>query len=286
VFEVLFVASLSAVVCCHRRSPGTIAFESPLSRELASDSLSARRRFNGSLLEKRRYADQLSRSLLLAEEARRRHLDRAPVIERRIREVLVDELLRRVRREITPASITDADLTAYRAAHPELFEEPARTRVGQVVLPTAAAAESLRAELAALPVPERLTALRAAAARASLDAPTRDRGGDLGFLDATSTHVPAAVLAAALKLDSLGELTLVPDRGRFVLLVKTDSRPAQTRPEAEAREEARRRLVTEKQDRAVEELVRRLESNHPQRISDEELARITAPDRAPSPEDE
>ena len=118
-------------------------------------------------------------------------------------------------------------------------------------------------------MPERLTARRAAAARASLDAPTRDRGDDLGFLDAASTHVPAPVLAAALKLEAIGELAIVADRGCSVLLVKTDGRPAQTRPEAEARE-----------------VRRRLERDHPQRITDAEPARITAPDRVPGHDDE
>src|SRR6478609_9336574 len=80
---------------------------------------------------------------LLAEEAKRRGLDKLPETQERIRQMLRDELLRDMRQKLPgPADIPDAEVRAYFDAHHEEFKEPERRRVAHLLLATEAQAKA------------------------------------------------------------------------------------------------------------------------------------------------
>src|SRR6478735_2324772 len=80
---------------------------------------------------------------LLAEEAKRRGLDKQPETQERVRQMLRDELLREVRQNVPgPADIPEAELHAYFDSHHDEFKEPERRRVAHLLLASEAQAKA------------------------------------------------------------------------------------------------------------------------------------------------
>lgn len=215
---------------CSCRGGGQAGFtpsDLELEAELASEPAYVRRRFNTSLEEKKRYAEQLARSRLLFEEARRQKIDQQPALLRRYRQMVVDTLIQRLRKKISAQSISDEEVRRYYKEHRAEYERPAMVRAAQIVVGSRKQAEELRAELQAVEGSvERLQRFQSAAASKSLDARTRYRGGDLGFLHKGSTGVQPGLLTAALALETMGELAPVVEIGpaSFAVLMRTGAR--------------------------------------------------------------
>ena len=256
-------------------------------RELATEPPFTRRRFNTSLEEKKRYLEQLARSKVLFEEARRQKLDQDPALVRRFRQMVVDTLIQKLREKITPETVTDAEVARFFEEHRGEYERPAMVRAAQILLGSRAEAEALRAELEAATGAERLQRFQGAAARKSLDEATRYRGGDLGFLSAgapgapaaTANPVTASVLTAALALKTIGELAPVVEAGpgKWVVLMKTGERAEEKRKLEDLRISIRFRLVNERRGQVVEELLQKLQGGA-MAIDEAALARLSAPE--------
>jgi parvulin-like peptidyl-prolyl isomerase len=234
-------------------------------RALSTEPVQVRRRFSSSLAEKRRYVERLGREKLLVAEARRLKLDEDPLLERRVRQLLAERLVEKLRAELAPASITDDEIARYYAAHRDDFERPAATQVSLLVLATRAEADALRAELERLAGGARFDRFRELASRRSLDPASRGRGGDLGYVSVGTTGVAPAFASAAAALVRAGDLSapLAVNRG-FAILLKTGERPGYRRDPARARELIRQRLLAERRANVVEDAVRRLGWEQPQ----------------------
>src|SRR5450432_1075209 len=80
---------------------------------------------------------------LLADEAKRRGLDKQPETQERLRQMLKDELLRDLRKSVpAPNDIPEAEVHAYFDAHHDEFKEPERRRVSHVVVASETQAKS------------------------------------------------------------------------------------------------------------------------------------------------
>src|SRR5450432_2907368 len=80
---------------------------------------------------------------LLAQEAKRRGLDKQPETQERLRQMLKEELLSSLRRNApSPSDIAEAELHAYFDAHHDEFKEPERRRVAHLELPNEAQAKA------------------------------------------------------------------------------------------------------------------------------------------------
>src|SRR6187431_3234078 len=80
---------------------------------------------------------------LLAEEAKRRGLDKQPETQERVRQMLKDELLRDMRQSVPdPADIPEAEVHAYFDSHHDEFKEPERRRVAHLLLASEAQAKA------------------------------------------------------------------------------------------------------------------------------------------------
>src|SRR5260221_4085500 len=88
--------------------------------------------------------DELIDLELLAEEARRRGLDKQPETQERVRQMLRDELLAQVRAAVpAPNDISEADARRYYEEHRDDFREPERRRVAHIVLGSEAEAKTV-----------------------------------------------------------------------------------------------------------------------------------------------
>jgi peptidyl-prolyl cis-trans isomerase C len=226
---------------------------------------------------------------LLAEEAKRRGLDKQPETEERLRQMLKDELLADLRRSLPgPSDIPDADVHAYFDAHHDEFREPERRRVSHVVVASETQAKSVLQ-----------TALSASASQwgrlvsdVSLDKPPKSSGpapvelaGDLGIVGppghprGANPRVPEALRAAVFEIDKVGGVFdhVVPDGGKFHIVRMTSRSEARDRSFQDAERSIRVAIVQQRIRAREEQLEQELKQRYPVTIDDAALAQAKVP---------
>jgi len=227
---------------------------------------------------------------LLAEEAKRRGLDKRPETQERLRQMLRDELLRDVRRNVpAPADIPNAEVRAYFDTHHDEFKEPERRRVAHLRLASEAQAKAVLQK-----------ALSASAADwgklvsdLSLDKPPKSQGptptelaGDLGIVGppghprGANPHVPEALRAAVFGIDKVGGVLdqVVAEGGHFHVVRMTGRTEARDRSFQDAERTIRVALVQERIRAREAELDQELKQRYPVSVDDEALSRVTVPE--------
>ena len=227
---------------------------------------------------------------LLADEAKRRGLDKQPETEERLRQMLRDELLRDVRARVaSPSDIPAVEVHAYFDAHHDEFREPERRRVAHVVLATEAQGKALLAK-----------ALNASAAdwgklvsEFSLEKSAKSTGpmpaelaGDLGIVGppghprGDNPRVPEALRAAVFKIDKVGGVLpeLTADGGKFHVVRMTGHTDARDRSFADAERTIRIALVQERIRASEHELDLELRKRYPVTIDEQALAEVKVPE--------
>lgn len=231
---------------------------------------------------------------LMAQEARRRGLDKQPETQERLRQMLRDELMRDVRQEVqAPSDVPEADVRKYYDEHRAEFSDPERRRVAHIALANQAQAKTVLAK-AQTASPAEWGKL---VADYSLDKGARAFGntppelaGDLGIVGppgnprGANPRVPEALRAAVFKVEKLeGVLPeLVSDGGQFHVVRWTGQTAAHERTYEEAQRSIRVTLTQERlheRERAFEQQMR---AKYPVTIDDAALAKIELPKSAPS----
>lgn len=155
---------------------------------------------------------QLVPTLQAAAEARARGLDKRPRTGDRLRELYsraMDAELAAVTEREQP--VTDAEVHQYFDAHRERFDTPRRVRIWRIVVGDEALAKKIIAESQGAGGPARW---RNFARDNSLDAATKFRDGDLGFVRPDgSTETPTLRVDPALfaAVDKLSDGQIVPE---------------------------------------------------------------------------
>ncbi len=235
---------------------------------------------------------------LLAEEAKRRGLDKQPETQERLRQILKDELLRDVRNSAPgPSEISDADVHTYFDAHHDEFKEPERRRVAHIVVATEAQAKAAlqKARFAsAVDWGKLVTDLSAdKPAKSAAPAPT-ELAGDLGIVGppghprGANPRVPEALRAAVFEIDKVGDVLnrIVPEGGRFHVVRMTGRTEARDRSFQDAERTIRVALVQQKIRDREEQLETDLKQRYPVVVDDEALAQVKVPEAdggAPAP---
>ncbi len=239
--------------------------------------------------------DEMIQVELLAQEAERRGLDRTPETQERIRIVLRNEVLARLRREVPgPESISEAEVRKYYEAHRDEFQEPARRRVAVISLADRAAATRL------LPKAREATPMQwgKLVHEHSLDRPEApsptaplELAGDLGIVSApgvtrgASERVPEPVRAAVFKIEKVGQVhsEVVEAGGKHYLVRLIGTTDARDRPYTEAERSIRVTLVQDKIRAAEQRLEAELRKKHPVTVDDEALAKVRLPEASAVP---
>jgi len=227
---------------------------------------------------------------LLAEEAKRRGLDKQPETQERVRQMLKEELLRDVRQSVpSPTDIPEAEVRAYFDSHHDEFKEPERRRVAHLVLGSEAQAKAALQK-----------ALDATAAdwgklvtQVSLDKPAPSAGptptelaGDLGIVGppghprGANPRVPEALRAAVFEVDKLGGVLnrVVSESGHFHVVRMTGRTEARDRSYQDAERTIRVTLVQQRIRDREAELERELKQRYPVSVDDEALSQVKVPE--------
>ncbi len=212
--------------------------------------------------EKRRLLlDALIRNEVLLQEARRRGLDKDPDYQQTMEQQLIAKLLaHEVDGQKAGASaasgVSDAEVAAHYEANRAAFTAPEQVRISQIVVPDRALADRLLKQVRQLRKND-AAGFAALAAKHSTDAPSRERGGDAGFLTAdTRMHSPT-VRAAAFAAQGAGRVAdLVETPHGFHILRLTERLAAAPRPLDQVKEQIRQHLAFGRRTKKTEDLVR------------------------------
>jgi peptidyl-prolyl cis-trans isomerase C len=209
----------------------------------------------------------LIREALLAEAAKDRKLDAREDVKGRLRGALQRAMLARVRAEAaSTAKVSPEDVKRYYEANPARFHAPARIAIWRILVGTKEEAEGLLKQLKAEPTAKRWSDV---AREKSLDASTRMRGGNMGFVapDGTTPEpglkTDVAVVAAATAVE---DGKIVPDPvqegDRWAVIWRRQSMKAVDRPleiESAAIEQV---LSHERGEQRVTALIDQLRKDH------------------------
>ena len=227
--------------------------------------------------------ENLVRFEILAREARKRGYERDPDVVRTAKQRVVQTM---IAEEIDPrldrASVTDEELDRHYRQHPEAFSQGEAVRVSQIVVEERALADKVAAQARALSRGDdgafgRLVALH------SVDEDSKQRGGDLTFLERGSSSLPAAVLEAAFALREPGDVSppVQGDRG-FHILRLTQRRAAGRRPLEEVKAEVRNHLMQQRRGELVDQWVAEMRKNVKVEVFEDKLqALATSPNQKP-----
>ncbi|HVY46864.1 MAG TPA: peptidyl-prolyl cis-trans isomerase [Minicystis sp.] len=226
---------------------------------------------------------------LLAQEARRRGLDKEPETQEQVRQILRDAVLAEARKGVpSPAEITADEVKAYYDAHHDKFVEPERRRVAAIVMSDKKKAEEVLKQ--ALKVKSQ-TEWGELFGKNSLTAPKKKNAtpvelvGDLGIVgppdDArgSNPNVPEPVRAAAFQIADKGQVLdhLVEADGRYFIVRLNGKTPGHTRSLAEADRSIRVLLLTDRIAAKEKALEDELKKKIPVEIDEKALAGITIP---------
>jgi peptidyl-prolyl cis-trans isomerase C len=227
---------------------------------------------------------------LLAEEAKRRGLDKQPETQERVRQMLRDELLRDMRQSVPgPSDIPEAEVRAYFEAHHDEFKEPERRRVAHLLLASEAQAKAALQKALGASAADwgRLVA------QVSLDKPPQSSGpaptelaGDLGIVGppghprGANPRVPEALRAAVFEIDKLGGVLdrVVTESGHFHVVRMTGRTEARDRSYQDAERTIRVALVQQRIRARELELERELKKRYPVSVDDEALRQVKVPE--------
>ena len=240
---------------------------------------------------RKRLLDEMVEVELLAQEARRRGLDKNEETEERVRQILRDQLLEDLRKSAPAANdIPEAELHAYFDAHKDEFAEPERRRVAAIVLESAAQAKTVLAKaVKANPTEWGALVDQFSSQRGPRATPGRtELAGDLGIVGppgnarGANPRVPDPVRDAAFKVPNVGDTfpsVIESDKKFYVLRVtsKTDSR---ARTYEEAQRAIRTAVVQARVDEREKALEKDLRARFPVKVDEAALEKMPMP--APS----
>lgn len=232
---------------------------------------------------------------LLAQEARRRGLDRQPETQERVRQMLRDELLAQVRSGgAAPSDISEAEARRYYDEHRDDFREPERRRVAHLVVPSEAEAKQLleKASQASPADWGKLVAEKSRDTRSKVAALPPELAGDLGIVGppgharGENPNVPEQLRAAVFEIDKVGGVLprVVAGPGGFHVVRMTGKTDARDRSFADAERSIRVALVQERIRAREAELETELKKKYPVTIDEAQLAKIPLPPPSAKPQ--
>jgi peptidyl-prolyl cis-trans isomerase C len=243
---------------------------------------------------KKEFLENLIRNDLLAQEAEKRGLDKAPAVREQVKRAMIQELLKQQLDErMTGNDIPDDELKKFYDAHLEEFVRPERARVFRLLLtatdPKSKAAAKKKAGELLKQIEEREkkgdnNAFQAVTTAESQDKATAAMGGNLVFLskDEMTKNYSAELANAAFALKAPNEKAGPIETPQGVELVKLQVKTvAVDRKFEESKDSIRGRMARERRTKEYDEFVKKLRESANVKIDEAELSKVM-PSEAPA----
>lgn len=247
-----------------------------------------RARYN-TVERKKEFLENLVRNELLAQEAQRRGLDKAPAVREQVKRAMIQELLKQqLDEKLTGNDISEDELKKFYDAHLDEFVKPERARVFRILLEAADAkaktaakkkAGDLLKEIDAREKKGDTNAFQAVAMKESMDKLSAPMGGDLRFnsKDELTKTYSAQLAEAAFALKNPGDKSGVIETGVGVELLKLQVKTvAVDRKLEESKDAIRGRMARERRSRDYDESVKKLHEQGNVKIDETELGKVAA----------
>jgi peptidyl-prolyl cis-trans isomerase C len=226
-----------------------------------------------SIERKKEFLDNMVRFEVLAKEAERRGLNKDSEVVRTMKQVMIQKLLRDEFDKVTPDQIADADAQKYYDGHPEEFNKPEEVRVSSILVKDESTARKVLADKNMKGVDNQ--GFRQLVAQFSIDAPTKDRGGDLRYFDAKTKEVPKEIVDASFKLQNIGDNSPpVKTSQGWAVLKLTGRRKAMSRSFEETKTTIKNRLYRDKRQDGMDGFVKKLREKSKVNIDEGKLAKV------------
>jgi peptidyl-prolyl cis-trans isomerase C len=200
--------------------------------------------------------DNLVRFELLAREAKKRGYERDPDVVRYAKQRLIEKMMAaEVDAKLHPQDLPEADLRRFYNDNAKLFTQVEAVRVSQIVVADKALAQKVADQARALAATD-TAGFEKLVAEHSQDVDSRQRGGDLTFIDRGSTELPLHLIEAAFALKNVGDVS-PPVRGDkgFHVLRLTQRKAGFVRPFEDVKGEVRKQLYQQRRIARIDELV-------------------------------
>lgn len=227
---------------------------------------------------------------LLAQEARRRGLDKRPEVQDALRQLYRDALLQKVRDSLPPPGAISADeVKAYYEANADRYTEPERRRVSAIVMTSKAEAEKVlklaqnvksAAEWGDLFLKNSITAPKNRGANDPVDL-----AGDLGIVGPPgdpkggNAKVPEAVREAVFKVPAVGQVAgaVIEADGKFFIARLSGQTAGHKRTLAEADRTIRVAILQQRLAELEQKLDEELRAKFPVQIDEKVLSGVELP---------
>jgi parvulin-like peptidyl-prolyl isomerase len=242
-----------------------------------------------SVERRRALLDEIINAELLASEAKKRGLDKDPEVKERIRQILREDVVRRMRLDLpTSAEITEADVRAYYDKHRDEFREPERRRVAHIVLADKAKAQKVLEQAKKASPTEWGKLVR----ENSLDKASAGTGtgplelaGDLGLCAppgqdrGDNPRVAESLRKAVFQIGAVGGVYdgIVEEAGRFHIVRMTGKNDARDRSMKEADRVIRSAIFQQRMEEAEKKFAEELKQRFPVKIDEKALSKVEVP---------
>lgn len=204
--------------------------------------------------DKRRLVEEMVMEKLLLQEARRRGVDRDKEVERLFeeakRQILIGRLIE-VLRQSQKVEVTETQVSQFYKTNHALFKEPESVRASHILVNSEEEAKKVLGRL------KNGEPFAKVAQEVSVD-PTKSRGGDVGYFSKGQLIPEFEKTCENLKVGQTSDP--VKTALGFHVILLTDRRPDRERSLEETKEQIRRQLTAQGQQRQVEAVVQELRS--------------------------
>ena len=229
-----------------------------------------------SLERKKEFLDNLVRFEVLAREAERKGLDKDPEVVRTMKQALIQKLMKdQFENKVKIEDVTDAECKAFYDSHLAEFNQPEEVRAAMVLVKDLATAKKVAAD-PRIKGSSDVADFRKLVAEFSIDAATKDRGGDLRYFDASSKELPAPIISAVFALSAIGDVSPPVKTPQGIAILKLTGRhKAVARPfDDAAKAQIRNRVFRDKRQAAMDAYIKDLQTKAKVQIHEERLARV------------
>ena len=240
-----------------------------------------------SLEQKKKFLTNMIQFEVLAQEAKRKKLDRDPEVLRNYKKAMVNTLLTQLREELVKMEdITDQDIKAYYDNNAAIYKQAEMVRVSLVLVKERKEADEVLSRARAKP--EDAGAFAELVQARSVDQASRAKAGDLDFFTSDSDKHPRPLVEAAFGIKEMWGLAgpIQTDLG-WAVLMKTGHRQAVVRPLEREKEQIKNRLYNERRSSAILDFVTALEKKANVKIDEANLSKVKptlVPTRPPAPQ--
>jgi len=225
--------------------------------------------------QKRVFLDNLIRFEVLAEEAKRRGLDKDPEVIQTMKSAMITKLMKdELEKGIKPEEVPEADMKAYFESHKDEFDKPEEVRVSAVILKKKAQADEV-ARAAKTAEGKSNKGFRDLVTRYSTDEETKLRGGDLRYFARDATEVPKPVIEAAFALEKTGDIAgPIAADGTFYVLKQTGRRKAVVKTYEQVKRQIQNDLYKDRREDSQKKFVEQLRAHAKVEVFEDNLKKV------------